>query len=355
MRTVTHREAAAIAVIALIALGPTAVGAGTAPTTAPGSGDGPAMLTDVEATTAGGADRVVFSFAGDVLPEVQVAFKDPPLLAISGEPVPVAGEAVLQVRMSPASEVDFGQRCVERIPGVTAGPGEATVAVFWSCEAATPSAWPVVPGERAVPAGDDATLLGEAIEVLLGGPNADERAPGVRSPFSPATAGVPVSTTITPAGLAVVDLDPSLAAILTDASTAAASEQVLRELDATVFQFDSVTAAEYRLGGSCDAFFGWLQRSCEQRTPTDADRALYAETYLGPDRLGGPDRAVTEVVAVSDFEGVLIWAIGVDDGASVEVSTLTGPARVVIDVSPATGVTTAPPAGAVPVRPALTG
>jgi hypothetical protein len=30
-----------------------------------------------------------------------------------------------------------------------------------------------------------------------------------------------------------------------------------------VFQFDWVRSVEYRLDGSCDAFWEWLQRSCQ--------------------------------------------------------------------------------------------
>ncbi len=37
---------------------------------------------------------------------------------------------------------------------------------------------------------------------------------------------------------------------------------ILRQLHATVFQFPTVTSAEYRVGGSCDAFWSWLQRPC---------------------------------------------------------------------------------------------
>lgn len=107
-------------------------------------------------------------------------------------------------------------------------------------------------------------VLRAAIESLQAGPTAGEQAAGYTSWFSSETASLPVGVTIS-SGTAVVDFDPSLPTIIPNASTSAGSTQLLAQLDATVFQFPTVTAVEYRLGGRCDAFFQWLQMSCEVR------------------------------------------------------------------------------------------
>jgi hypothetical protein len=56
--------------------------------------------------------------------------------------------------------------------------------------------------------------------------------------------------------------------------------------------------------------------------------------YTGPRRLSGADAGATmvrEVVRTGDFEAVLTWAIGLDERTPFAVSTLEGPARLVLD------------------------
>lgn len=56
-------------------------------------------------------------------------------------------------------------------------------------------------------------------------------------------------------------------------------------------------------------------------------------TYSGPQRLAAAGtRAVTEVVHVEDFEGVLNWAIGLNGEVPFRVSTLVSPPRMVVDI-----------------------
>ena len=50
--------------------------------------------------------------------------------------------------------------------------------------------------------------------------------------------------------------------LIPNATSSAGSEQLLSSLDSTVFRVPNVTAVEYRLNGSCDAFWEWLQRGC---------------------------------------------------------------------------------------------
>lgn len=56
-------------------------------------------------------------------------------------------------------------------------------------------------------------------------------------------------------------------------------------------------------------------------------------TYTGPKQVGPADaQAVQQVAQVDDFEGVLRWAIGLRGQVGFQVSTLTSPPRLVIDV-----------------------
>ncbi len=342
-RSPLFAAAAALAlVVGVLVVGAPAGSQDTAP-------PAPALLTDVEATSSGDVDRVVFTFANG-LPEFTVVPAEPPFLGLPGEPVPIAGSAFLKVRMEPASGVDFGIGC-EGLEPPTPGPGETLVAVFFSCPVAgSPGAAPVVARDRVVADADAEGRTGAALDELLAGPTPEEEAAGSQSLFSAATAGLLASFTLAPDGTAVVDFDPSLATILTNASASAASEQLLRELDATVFQTGEVSSAEYQLGGSCEAFFAWLQRDCAPRTPDDAASATYAETYLGPDRVTGDTGNVAEAVQLEDFEALLVWVIGLDELTDYTVTTLEEPARIVVEIDHV-----ARAAAAVPSAPTFTG
>lgn len=117
----------------------------------------------------------------------------------------------------------------------------------------------IVPVVRTVPR--TTGVLRAALEQLLAGPTAQDRSAGLTSMFSEATAGMLGDVTIGTDGTAVVDF-ADLRPVLPDASTSTGSDILLGQLDATVFQFPTVTAVDYRINGSCQAFWEWLQRSC---------------------------------------------------------------------------------------------
>jgi len=119
---------------------------------------------------------------------------------------------------------------------------------------------------RIVPQGADPLRF--ALGELLRGPEAEESADGMFSFFSPATAGLLRSVSVDLDGRAIVDFQERLRALIPNASTSAGSAALLGELDSTVFQFSEVRSVEYRLGGSCDAFWNWLQRDCAVVTRT---------------------------------------------------------------------------------------
>ncbi|MBO9534184.1 MAG: hypothetical protein J7513_14530 [Solirubrobacteraceae bacterium] len=63
-------------------------------------------------------------------------------------------------------------------------------------------------------------------------------------------------------------------------------------------------------------------------TDPDAPR-----TYTGPDRIAtGNSSGVVELARIGGFEGALTWAIGVRARTDFKVSTLTDPARIVVDL-----------------------
>jgi hypothetical protein len=99
-----------IPLLALLALPAAAVAqpdGGTTPTSIPGSGGEIALLSDVRVETHAGFDRVVFQFENPSQPGVAAEFVERPLLEDpTGEEIAISGDAILRVRMFPASSFD---------------------------------------------------------------------------------------------------------------------------------------------------------------------------------------------------------------------------------------------------------
>jgi hypothetical protein len=143
-------------------------------------------------------------------------------------------------------------------PSVT--PDQLVVAAFFTCDADGPT----LPVYRAV--GRTAGVLRAALGALVAGPTPAERAAGIDSWFSEATARMFGGMALVD-GAATVDLH-DLRRVIPNASTSAGSAMLLSQLDATVFQFPSVRSAVYRIDGDCQAFTDWLQLGgCDPRRP----------------------------------------------------------------------------------------
>jgi hypothetical protein len=136
----------------------------------------------------------------------------------------------------------------------TTAPGETEVTVFFH------RGEELVPVTRSV--ASTTGVLRASLEALLAGPTEEERTDGLLAWFSEETEGMLNGVTIDSGGAAVVDVG-DLRPLIPNASTSAGSEMLLAQLGATVFQFPTVASVEYRIEGSCDAFFEWLQRGCE--------------------------------------------------------------------------------------------
>jgi hypothetical protein len=111
-----------------------------------------------------------------------------------------------------------------------------------------------------------------ALRELLRGPSETERTSGITSWFSAETAGVLRGFRVEADGIAHVDF-ADLTLVIPGASSSAGSEVLLRELNGTLFQHPEIQAIEYTIGGSCEAFWNWLQYDCEvMRRPGAARR-----------------------------------------------------------------------------------
>ena len=103
------------------------------------------------------------------------------------------------------------------------------------------------------------TALREVLAELVAGKRA--RA-GEHTWFSPATSHVISSVTLDDAGHAVIDFH-DLMPVIPNASSSAGSTMLLEELNTAVFSVPEVRTVEYRMAGSCDRFWNWLQYGCQ--------------------------------------------------------------------------------------------
>jgi hypothetical protein len=115
------------------------------------------------------------------------------------------------------------------------------------------------PVEREIPRG--AGVLRATLEAQLRGPTTAEQEAGFFSWFSDETAGMLGDVRLDDTGRAIIDFR-DFSRTISGASTSAGSRILLNELNRTVFQFDTVRSVEYRIEGSCEAFWNWLQAEC---------------------------------------------------------------------------------------------
>lgn len=157
------------------------------------------------------------------------------------------------------------------IPGYNVS---VAVLVYFSCPDVPP------PSVAAVVRPADANArLEEALVHLVRGPTGDERARGYTSWFSSETAGMLESVSVEDGHVIASFRD--LRPIIPNASTSNGARMLLAELNATVLQFDDVQSVEYRLEGSCDAFWTWLQSgSCQ--IVQNGDPPIYGEATAQP-------------------------------------------------------------------------
>jgi hypothetical protein len=224
---------------------------------------------------------------------------------------PEAGEEA-----APGSTISVGVRVEAGCLSYDSGAPTArstTVQVLFEC---APDGWyPDVstPITRVVAASDpiEATL-----RELLAGPTEEERAMGFGSSFSTNTAGALKSANLV-AGRLTVDFNDSIT--VNNASTSTGSMYFLAELQANLFQFPEVESIAFRLDGSCEAFFNWLQYGCEILTRTQWEQqvaAWDAERQLQP--------APEDEIGVHDVVGKTFTTGYGDDPSRIMAMDATG-------------------------------
>lgn len=189
------------------------------------------------------------------------------VLALAGcAAPPQPPSATASAIVAPSATAGPSERLHAELCDPSATPAEAPdddVLVFFTCVRP-----PAVTGVlRQADGGSDEARLTTAVEGLLAGPTAEEEGLGLRSWFSSDTAGSLRAVSIDADGVATVDLSDFSGAI-PNASTTAGRLQLLSELRATIFQFDSVESAIVQFDGDCASFWIWIASNpCTPLTP----------------------------------------------------------------------------------------
>lgn len=178
-------------------------------------------------------------------------------------------------------------------------------------------------------------VLTGAIEQLLAGPTAAERAAGATSYlFNKSTAGMLRSVNIRD-GVAHIDFR-DLRSAIPQASSSCGSTSLLAQLNATATQFPTVLRARYSINGSETTFYHWLQRDVPATSRVTATRGSLANRrrieHLGGDqatlrkvRVGrhdGFDRVVFEFDGGQPGYSVRYTPVARTDGAGAPIPTL---------------------------------
>jgi hypothetical protein len=150
--------------------------------------------------------------------------------------------------------------CKPPAPPLTdAGSAVRQVFVYFHCN--VPEEAPsrtVVPVTRLVK--DSPAVLRASLTELLQGPTEAERNVGIFSAFSPGTSGLLRGVTIQD-GVAKIDFSDDVSRI-DNLGTTNVSGQVYRELNATVFQYDTIDGVVYSLNGSPEDWCEVLVAEC---------------------------------------------------------------------------------------------
>ncbi len=155
--------------------------------------------------------------------------------------------------------------CREEPPETGSG---TILRVFYTCgTSAVPNPFFFV--YRVVPSTN--LVLTATMEEMVRGPDARERSLGFLSFFSAATTGALADVSLN-AGRATIEFRGL--ETIPNISTATGSEFFLANVNANVFQFETIDAVEYRLNGSCAEFWNLLQRDCQLVTRGEWERQL---------------------------------------------------------------------------------
>lgn len=114
-------------------------------------------------------------------------------------------------------------------------------------------------------------VLTTTLREMAKGLETDEAALGFKSPFPEDSAGSFLGVSISE-GTAFLEFNSGI--FPEGADTPEGAQIFLSTLNANVFQFDTINQVEYRLGGSCDAFWQRLDADCETITRSQWEAQL---------------------------------------------------------------------------------
>jgi hypothetical protein len=161
------------------------------------------------------------------------------------------------------------------------------------------------------------------------------------------TSSTPASTSSTPTSsgggggsttpVSVAPTHPVAQLVAVRAARQDTSDRVVFEFSGTVPGYRIAYAAKPVVGTSGKevpvAGTAAIVVKMEQASGVDLSGPSMKETYPGPSRLQAVGaQHLVELARVEDFEGVLTWVLGVKAEVPFRVSTLSGPARLVIDL-----------------------
>lgn len=118
-------------------------------------------------------------------------------------------------------------------------------------------------------------VLTTTMREMVNGLGEEETALGFRSPFSETASGSFLGATIDRDD-AKAFLEFTTNVFPDGVDTPEGAQVFLSTLNANVFQFGNINQVEYRLGGSCDAFFQQLGGSCDVITRSEWQASLTA-------------------------------------------------------------------------------
>lgn len=238
-------------------------------------------------------DRQVPGTQTGLLPVTTVLEQSP----FAGAEVDVGIEVILFVGVAPS--------CVAEEPGPL-GEGQSVVTVLFECNGDSLFPDVSVPVMRHTPTMSNRAT--EILEALLAGPTDAERAAGFTLFFGQDGAGEGALRGVTiSAGRATVDFTDAI--LINNASTSTGSQYFLTELSANLFQLEDIDVIEYRVEGSCEAFWNWLQGDC-----TLIRRAEFEYNVMVWDELRPNGSATISPIPASGLdEGVVFSRIGNPD------------------------------------------
>jgi hypothetical protein len=139
-----------------------------------------------------------------------------------------------------------------------------SVFVYFECYTTDNHPSPVKPVLREIDEGSiEFDRIGFAIQQLLQGPTKEERQKGYGSIFNQDTAGYFRGYQLDSSTGHLILNFKDFSKVIPNGSASAASMAMMEQLNTTIAQFEDVKTIEYRFEGSCEQFYGWLQRTCQ--------------------------------------------------------------------------------------------